>query len=76
MLKMVLEMLANALGAVSNWFRWKSSGVAQYDAAESRATAAENAVRDRKAEVNRAIHEGDEGAVNRIVNGLGGPGRG
>lgn len=67
---MVLEMLANALGAVSNFFRWKSSGVAQHDAAESRATAAENAVRDRKAEVNRAVHEGDEEAVNRLVNGL------
>lgn len=76
MLKMVLEMLANALGAVSNFFRWKSSGVAQHDAAESRAAAAENAVRNRKAEVNRAVHEGDEDAVNRIVNGLGGPGRG
>lgn len=67
---MVLEMLANALGAVSNFFRWKSSGVAQHDAAESRAAAAENAVRDRKAEVNRAVHEGDEEAVNRLVNGL------
>ena len=67
---MVLEMLANALGAVSSFFRWKSSGVAQHDAAESRATAAENAVRDRKAEVNRAVHEGDEDTVNRLVNGL------
>lgn len=67
---MVLEMLANALGAVSNFFRWKSSGVAQHDAAESRATAAENAVRDRRAKVNRAVHGGDEDAVNRIVNGL------
>lgn len=67
---MVLEMLANALGAVSNFFKWKSSGVAQHDAAESRATAAEDAARDRKTMVNRAVHEGDEDAVNRIVNGF------
>lgn len=72
---MVFEMLANALGAVSNFFKWKSSGVAQHDAAESRAAAAENAARDRKATVNRAVHEGDKDIVNRIVNGIGGPGR-
>lgn len=70
MLKMILEMLANALGAVSNFFRWKSSPVAQHDGAEARVSAEEAKARDRRAEVNRAVHEGDEEAVNRLVNGL------
>lgn len=70
MLKMVLEMLANALGVASNFFRWKSSGVAQHDAAEQRVLEKEAAVRDSRAEVNRAVHTGDVDAVNRIVNGL------
>ncbi len=67
---MILEMVTNAFGAVSNWFRWKSSGVAQHDAAEQRILEKEAAVRDSRAEVNRAVHAGDEDAVNRIVNGL------
>ena len=65
---MILELIANAAGAVSNWFKWKSSGVAQREAAEGivKRDAADSA--RRRAEVNRACHEGDAGFVNRILN--------
>ena len=69
MLKMILELIANAAGVVSNWFRWKSSGVAQREAAEGIVERDEAAAAKRKAEVNRACHEGDADFVNRIVNG-------
>ena len=68
MLRMILELIANAAGAVSNWFRWKSSGVAQREAAEGIVERDEAATAKRKAEVNRACHEGDAGFVNRILN--------
>ena len=70
MLRMILELIANAAGAVSNWFKWKSSGVAQREAAEGivERNSADSA--RRRAEVNRACHEGDAGFVNRILNSV------
>jgi hypothetical protein len=65
---MILELIANAAGAVSNWFRWKSSGVAQREAAEGIVQKSEDAIAKRRAEVNRACHEGDASFVNRILN--------
>ena len=32
---MILEMITNALGTVSNWFKWKSSPVKQHTDAEA-----------------------------------------
>lgn len=71
MLKMIAELISNALGVVSNWFKWKSSGVAQREAAEGIVQKSEDAVAKRKAEINRACHEGDTETVNRLVNGCG-----
>jgi hypothetical protein len=71
MLKMILELISNAIGTVSNWFKWKSSGVAQRESAEDIVQKSEDAAAKRKAEINRACHEGDADAVNRIVNGCG-----
>lgn len=71
MLKMIAELISNALGIVSNWFKWKSSGVAQREAAEGIVQKSEDAAAKRKAEINRACHQGDADAVNRIVNGCG-----
>jgi hypothetical protein len=68
MLRMILELIANAAGAVSNWFKWKSSGVAQREAAEGIVEKSEDAAAKRRAEVNRACHEGDASFVNRILN--------
>ena len=70
MLKMVLDLVANALGAVKGWFDWKNSGVGQRKAAEGMVRGAAAAERKRRAEINRAVHEGDAATVNRIVNGL------
>lgn len=70
MLKAMMELISNVLGVLSNWFRWKSSGVAQHDAAEKRVFQQEAAVLERMSAVNRAVHEADEKAVNRIVNGF------
>ena len=70
MLAMIMELITNALGAVSNWFKWKSSPVKQRTDAEAIVKRDEQAVSDRRAEVNRAVHEGDEAKVNRIINGL------
>ena len=68
MLKMILELISNAIGAVSNWFKWKSSGVAQREAAEGIVQKSEDAAAKRKAEINRACHEGDAQAVNKFLN--------
>lgn len=68
---MILELIANAAGAVSNWFKWKSSGVAQREAAEGIVQKSEDSIAKRRAEVNRACHEGDAETVNRLVNGCG-----
>ena len=65
---MILELIANAAGAVSNWFKWKSSGVAQREAAEGIVKRDATDSARRRAEVNRACHEGDAGFVNRILN--------
>ena len=111
MLKMILELVANALGVVKGWLDWKSSGVGQLKAAEGMvvetasvtfviasirpdshggtvgiaevalpdgeydyiihaASNADPAAKRRRAEINRAVHEGDDDTVNRIVNGL------
>lgn len=66
---MILELIANAAGVVSNWFRWKSSGVAQREAAEGIVERDEADAAARRSRVNRACHEGDADFVNRIVNG-------
>lgn len=70
MLKTMMELISNALGIFSNWFKWKSSGVAQRDAAEKRVSQQEAAVLERRSAVNHAVHEGDEKAVNRIIGGF------
>lgn len=69
MIAMVLELLSNAIGVVKGWFDWKNSGVGQRKAAEGIVEQAEGAAKKRKADINRACHEGDTAAVNRIVNG-------
>jgi hypothetical protein len=65
---MITELISNALGVVSNWFKWKSSGVAQREAAEGIVQKSEDAAVKRKAEINRACYEGDARAVNRFLN--------
>ena len=70
MLTMILELISNALGAVKGWFDWKSSPVKQHTDAEAIVERDERAAKNRRAEVNRAVHEGDEAKVNRIVNGV------
>lgn len=70
MFTMILELITNALGTVSNWFKWKSSPVKQHTDAEAVVKRDERAAQNRRAEVNRAVHTGDEAKVNRIVNGL------
>ena len=68
MWKMIMELLSNAVGVISNFFKWKSSGVAQREAAEGIVERDEADAAKRRAEVNRACHEGDAGAVNRFLN--------
>ena len=70
MLKMILELISNAVGAVKGWLDWKSSGVGQRKAAEGMVEDAEAAAKKRRAEINRAVFGGDAEKVNRIVNGL------
>lgn len=67
---MILDLISNAFGAVKGWFDFKNSGVGQRKAAENMVKNAEDAAKKRKAEINKAVHEGDAAAVNRIVNGL------
>lgn len=67
---MILELITNAVGAVSNWFKWKSSGVKQRTDAEAIVKRDERAAENRRAEVNHAVHTGDEATINRLVNGL------
>ena len=69
MLKMVLDLISNALGIVKGFFDYKNSGVGQRKAAEGIVDSAENAAKKRRAEINRASHQGDAATVNRIVNG-------
>lgn len=70
MLKMILDLISNAFGAVKGWLDFKNSGVGQRKAAEGMVKSAEDAAKKRRAEINKAVHEGDTAAVNRIVNGL------
>lgn len=65
---MVAELISNVAGIFANWFRWKSSGVSQRLEAEGIVERDENAAAKRRAEVNRACHEGDAAAVNRFLN--------
>ena len=67
---MILELITNALGTVSNWFKWKSSPVKQRTDAEAIVKRDEQSAADRRAEINRAVHTGDEATINRLVNGL------
>ena len=66
---MIMELVSNAIGAVKGWFDWKSSGVGQRKAAEAMVDKAETAAKKRKAEINRAVFEGDAAKVNAIVAG-------
>lgn len=70
MLKMILDLISNAFGVAKEWLGFKNSGVGQRKAAEGMVKSAEDAAKKRKAEINKAVHEGDEATVNRIVNGL------
>ena len=70
MLKMILELISNAFGVAKEWLGWKNSGVGQRKAAESMVKSAEDAVKKRKAKINKAVHEGDAKTVNQIVNNL------
>lgn len=67
---MILELISNAVGAVKGWFDWKTSHVKQRTDAEAIVKRDERAAQNRRAEVNRAVHTGDEAKVNRLVNGL------
>lgn len=70
MLKMILELISNAFGVAKEWLGFKNSGVGQRKAAEGMVKSAEDAAKKRRAEINKAVHEGDAATVNRIVNGL------
>ena len=70
MLKMILDLISNAFGAVKGWLDFKNSGVGQRKAAEGMVKSAEDAAKKRRAEINKAVYEGDAATVNRIVNGL------
>jgi len=69
MLKAMLEFLSNALGAIGNFFKWKSSGVAQRRAAKKMVSEEEELRRERREAVNRAVHRGDVDKVNAIASG-------
>ena len=68
MLKMILDLISNSVGAVKEWLGWKNSGVGQRKAAEGMVKDAEDAAKKRKAKINKAVHEGDAETVNQIVN--------
>lgn len=70
MLKMILDLISNAFGVAKEWLGFKNSNVGQRKAAEGIVKNAEDAAKKRKAEINKAVHEGDAAAVNRIVNGF------
>ena len=70
MLKMILELISNAFGVAKEWLGFKNSGVGQRKAAENMVKDAEDAAKKRKAEINKAVHEGDAATVNQIVNGF------
>ena len=70
MLKAMLEFLSNALGAIGNFFKWKSSGVAQRRAAKRIVSEEEELRRERREDLNRAVHEGDAAKVNAIARGV------
>lgn len=66
----MMELIANALGIVAGWFKWRSSGVAQRRAAKKIVSEEEELRRERREAVNRAVHTGDVDRVNAIANGV------
>jgi hypothetical protein len=65
-----MELISNILGAIGNFFKWKSSGVAQRRAAKKMVSEEEELRRERREAVNRAVHEGDADRVNEIASGV------
>ena len=65
----MIEFISNILGAIGNFFKWKSSGVAQRRAAKKMVSEEEEIRRERREAVNRAVHEGDADRVNAIASG-------
>lgn len=65
----MMELISNILGAIGNFFKWKSSGVAQRNAAKKMVSEEEELRRERREAVNRAVHEGDAAKVNAIASG-------
>jgi hypothetical protein len=66
----MMELISNILGAIGNFFKWKSSGVAQRNAAKKMVSEEEELRRERHEAVNRAVHEGDADRVNAIASGV------
>lgn len=65
----MMELIANICGAIGNFFKWKSSGVAQRRAAKKMVSEEEELRRERREALNRAVHEGDAAKVNAIASG-------
>ena len=63
------ELIANICGIIGNFFKWKSSGVAQRNAAKKMVSEEEELRRERREAINRAVHEGDAAKVNAIASG-------
>lgn len=66
----MMELISNILGAIGNFFKWKSSGVAQRSAAKKIVSEEEELRRERREALNRAVHEGDAAKVNAIASGV------
>ena len=66
----MMELIANICGAIGNFFKWRSSGVAQRRAAKKMVSEEEELRREKREAVNRAVHEGDAAKVNAIANGV------
>ena len=66
----MMELIANICGAFGNFFKWKSSGVAQRRAAKKMVSEEEELRRERREALNRAVHEGDAAKVNAIASGV------
>ena len=65
----MIEFISNILGAIGNFFKWKSSGVAQRNAAKKMVSEEEELRREKREVVNRAVHTGDVDRVNAIASG-------
>lgn len=64
------ELIINICGAIGDFFKWKSSGVAQRSAAKRIVSEEEELRRERREAVNRAVHEGNAEKVNAIASGV------